>query len=137
MTYLALVNGAKGIIYWAYTSSKYHITDYPEHWAYMKKLAGEISSISPVLVTPTVNGKLTSSDKNSVLQTMVKKSNGDWYVFAVNSSTSPCTGSFKLSGAKRAQLDVMFEHRSVSVKNGNWTDEFKPLEVHVYKLPAR
>ncbi|HEY3297583.1 MAG TPA: hypothetical protein VGK34_02920, partial [Armatimonadota bacterium] len=137
MTYLALVNGAKGLIYWAYTSSRYQITDYPEHWAYMKKLAGEVSSLSPVLMTPTIEGKLVSSIKKDTLETMVKKVNGAWYVFAVNSSTAPCKANLKLAGVKGGKLEVLYEQRSVSAKNGTWTDNFKPLEVHIYKLSAR
>lgn len=136
MTYLALVNGAKGIIYWAYTSSKYNITDYPEHWAYMKKLAGEISGLTPILMTPTVNSKLNVNAKSNSIETMVKKMNGEWYVFAVNSATEPCKAELKLTGAKSENLNVMFENRSLSVKACSWTDDFKPLEVHVYKLSA-
>lgn len=136
MTYLALVNGAKGIIYWAYTSSRYNSSDYPEHWAYMKKLAGEVSSISPVLMTPTVGGKLSASAKGGALETMVKRVNGDWYVFAVNSATTPCTGSFKLAGVEGGKLEALFENRTLAGKDGAWTDAFKPLEVHVYKLSS-
>ena len=58
MTYLALVNGAKGIIYWAHSSSKYYIRDYPEHWNAIKKIAGELRGLTPVLITSTVTTHL-------------------------------------------------------------------------------
>lgn len=137
MTYLALVNGAKGIIYWAYTSSRYNIVDYPEHWAYMKKLAGEVSSITPVLMAQTVDGKVLSTTGSNTLETMVKKMHGVWYVFAVNSARTPCKGSFRLSGVSPKSAEVLFEKRTVASNDGSWTDEFKPLEVHVYKLSSR
>jgi hypothetical protein len=138
MTYLALVNGAKGIIYWPYNGMYYFITDYPEHWADMKRIAGELRDLTPVLLTPTVEKKLSADSKNAGIQMMLKKYKGSWYAFAVNGLTTGTKATFKLSGvAKGSKLDVLFENRSLASDEGSWTDEFKPLEVHVYKIPTR
>jgi uncharacterized ParB-like nuclease family protein len=137
MTYLALVHGAKGIIYWAHTASRYYIRDYPDHWAYMKRLAGELHDLSPVLLTPSVDGAVTLSVSKSPVDVMVKKLDGQTYVFAVNHTNGPCKIGFSLKNqAAAGPIDVLFEARSVASEKGSWQDDFRPLEVHVYKVAA-
>ena len=135
MTYLALVHGAKGIIYWAHTASKYYIRDYPEHWAYMKKLAGEMRDLTPILLTQTKQAPKVAP-KSATIDTMVKELNGQFYVFAVNHATKPCKASFALPGGLGKQVEVLFEGRRLQARNGAWKDVFAPLEVHVYKIDA-
>jgi len=137
LTYLALVNGAKGVIYWTFTGSRYYIVDYPEHWAAVKKIASEVRDLSPVLLTPTIARKLCVKQSGDSIQSMVKRMNGSWYVFAVNSARTPCTGSFDISGAKASDVEALFENRWIHGKSGEWTDEFKPLEVHVYRIASK
>lgn len=137
LTYLALVNGSKAIIYWAFTGSKYLITDYPDHWAAVKKVASEVHDLSPVLVTRTVSGKLSVAPKDTPIQTMVKRMDGVWYVLAVNSSRDQATANFNLSETEGSDMDVLFENRKIQAKGGKWNDEFKPLEVHVYKIASK
>ena len=135
MTYLALVHGAKGIIYWAHTASKYYIRDYPEHWAYMKKLAGELHDLSPVLLTPPTDRTVNLSPKDAPIDTMVRRLDGQTYVFAVNHGNKPCKVKLSLAESKAsAPVEVLFEGRSVNAAKGAWQDDFKPLEVHVYRL---
>ncbi len=138
MTYLALVHGAKGIIYWAHTASKYYIRDYPDHWAYMKRLAGEMHDLTPVLLTPDSQVMPTIEPKDTPIDIMVKKLSGETYVFAVNHDTKPCTMKLSLPGmTASAPVEVLFEKRSVAAEKGVWQDDFKPLEVHVYKVAAQ
>jgi hypothetical protein len=138
LTYMPIVNGAKGLIYWAHTAGSYYIQDYPEFWTAVKGIAGELRTLSPVLTTPTVAGKLSVTAKNNPIQTMLKKVNGEWYAFAVNSKAEPCEAAFKLTGlASGDKLDVMFENRSLTIEKGGWNDSFKPLDVHIYRVSAR
>ena len=137
MTYLALVHGARGIIYWAHTASKYYIEDYPDHWAAVKKIAGELRDLSPVLLTPTVENGVLISPKDAPVDTMVKRLNGDTYVFAVNREPKECAASFTLPLLiESASVDVLFEKRAFKAVGGSWKDQFKPLEVHVFRLKA-
>lgn len=136
MTYLALVHGAKGIIYWAHTASKYYIRDYPEHWAYMKKLAGELRDLSPVLLTSTLPAP-AFEPADAPIDTMMKVSGGSLYVFAVNHDKAAHKVAFRLPKAARPGVEVLFEKRSVAVQADSFADDFAPLEVHVYKLAAK
>ena len=59
-------------------------------------------------------------------------------LFAVNSGLHPCEESFHVQGGVVGlKSDVLFEGRSVSLVGGEWKDNFKPLEVHVYRVDAR
>lgn len=138
MTYLALVHGAKGVIYWAHTASRYYIEDYPSHWAYMKRLAGELRDLSPILLTPNAKRSVRVSPTNASIDTMVKEVGGQVYLFAVNRDAAACSASFSADGitAKR-QVKVLFEGRNIQAVGGVWEDDFKPLEVHVYRLGAK
>lgn len=135
MTYLALVHGAKGIIYWTHTGSKYYIRDYPEHWQAMKRLAGELRTLSPVLLTADVAAKLIVAPEGATLDTMVKQLKDATYVFAVNHSSQPCRATFRLSTGVGPKAEVMFEDRILDLQKGSWTDDFKSLQVHVYRIP--
>ncbi len=58
LTYLAIVHGAKGILYYTYRGGKYEIKDFPEHWNDVKKIASELNILSPVLTVPDANNNL-------------------------------------------------------------------------------
>ncbi len=45
MTYLALLGGAKGIIYYVYDDGRFRVTDHPELWAAMKTMPREITAL--------------------------------------------------------------------------------------------
>jgi len=137
MTYLALVHGAKGIIYWAHTGSRYYIEDYPEHWAAVKKLAGEMRDLTPALLTPDSKQKVEVTPMDATIDTMVKTAGGCVYVFAVNRELDPCKAAFRLPGMNMSKIEVLFEGRTHQAAGGVWNDDFKPLEVHVYRLTAR
>lgn len=135
MTYLALVHGAKGIIFWAHTASRYYIRDYPDHWAAVKKIAGELRDLSPALLTPTLANGVLVAPEGATIDTMVKRLNGETYVFAVNREPKESTASFALPRlAGSSGVEVLFERRAFRATGGSWQDQFKPLEVHVYKV---
>ena len=94
MTYLALVSGAKGMMLGrtpqgSIISKTIHSTG-PK----VKRLAGELRDLSAILVTPTIDSKLSVCQSGSAVQTMLKRISGCWYVFAVNSSVQPCETRF-------------------------------------------
>jgi hypothetical protein len=58
-------------------------------------------------------------------------------VFAVNRNPQSCSARITLPKALKAKTaEVLFEKRSVGVAGGSWKDDFKPLDVHVYRLAA-
>jgi hypothetical protein len=135
MTYLALVHGAKGIIYWAHTASKYYIRDYPEHWAALKAIAGELRELSPVLLTPDSALPAKAAPRTATLDLLVKQWNGQTYVIAVNREPTDFAAKVHLGGVKpTSTIEVLFENRTLIPAGNGWTDQFAPFAVHVYRL---
>lgn len=152
MTYLALVHGAKGIIYWSWGGSKYYMGDFPEQWRVMKGIAGELRELTPVLAGGKDNGaEVRVVPRTAPLDTMVKQLEDEYYLFAVNRTEKPCEAALRLklrtqagmkagTGRERgragidATAEVLFENRSVPVKAHAIRDRFSPLAVHVYRV---
>jgi hypothetical protein len=53
---------------------------------------------------------------------------------AVNVESKPCRVTFKPGRKLSGEARVMFEGRSLKPEKSQLTDDFKPLEVHVYDL---
>ena len=50
MTYLALVAGVKGILYYTYADTSFKVTEHPALWADMKTLPAELKAMEPFLL---------------------------------------------------------------------------------------
>jgi hypothetical protein len=133
MTYLALTHGAKGLIYYCYYDLRV-LPQYKEMWGWMKTIAAEVRTLSPVLLSPEDMGTVAVTGGN--IDTRLKKADGRLYLLAVNPDKTPCQATFDLRRALPAEVNVMFETRKAATQGNTLTDSFKPLEVHVYDLGA-
>jgi hypothetical protein len=128
-TYLALIHGAKGIIYWSYLQM------YPAMTAEMKKLGREVSELSPALLIQSPMQTVTGVEATDVYA-LAKLYNGDCYLLTANNSAdTEKTMRIKISapaGVKTAK--VLFESCTVPVKDGAIEDKYAPYATHVYVL---
>lgn len=131
MTYLSLVHGAKALIYYCYYDMRV-LPQYPEMWAWMKDIAGEVKELSPVLLAPEDLGAVKVTPKCAAIHTKLKVCDGRRYLMAVNPNETPCRVKFHLPGARKAV--VLFEERSILSTGRGFMDDFEPLGVHVYDL---
>ncbi|HEY3297269.1 MAG TPA: hypothetical protein VGK34_01335, partial [Armatimonadota bacterium] len=136
MTYLALTQGAKGIIYYCYYDLRV-LPQYQEMWTGMKSIAAEVKTLSPMLLSPSDLGAVTYSPSSANIHTKLKQYNGQLYLMAVNPDSTACTVTFNLRNKLTYQTTTMFENgrRPIfNVRQGTLTDTFQPQEVHVYNL---
>jgi hypothetical protein len=133
MTYLALAHGAKGLIYWCYYNMRV-LPQYEEMWGWMKRIGEEVKTLSPVLLSPEDLGPVASDPSPITIHTKLKRCTGRLYLIAVNAASEPCEVTFELARKLPREVGVMFEGRAVSAQGRRLTDQFKPLEVHVYDL---
>jgi hypothetical protein len=129
-TYLGLIYGAKGIFYWTYDIT------YPAMAVELKKLGREIKELSPVLLTQSPEQIVTGAEETGV-HALAKIHGGDCYLLTANNSADEeKTVRIKTSapaGVKSAK--VLFENRTIPVKDGVLEDKFAPYATHVYVLP--
>ena len=137
MTYLALVHGANGLIYYGYDIPSFPGTksfklpnDAPEIWAELAQINKQLGWLAPVIL----NGQrrlLTPAADGDVHLGTWHYQGGD-YIVAVNTSSQQFVAEFTLAEIEASRLSAMFERRWISSHDGAFKDSFAPHEVHIY-----
>jgi hypothetical protein len=107
-------------------------------WSVFPGLARELEFLYPIVV----NGKAVEMPPldaaSSGIEVLARESEGSLYIMAVNTWPRSVKARFALPSGVSAkgvkQAEVLFEGRSVNIKNGKLSDEFTPGEPHVYKI---
>jgi hypothetical protein len=141
--WMSLIHGSRGLIYFVHqfkpTFREAALLDDAEMLAAVTKINQQIHQLAPVLNSPSItnNVAVKSSVADAPIAWMMKRRGDSTYVFAVNMRNVPTRGSFAVrSLAARASAEVLDESRTLAVSNGEWTDEFDPYAVHLYRLDA-
>lgn len=133
MTYLAIVQGASGIFFYAYHGSRYYIEDSPEFWQAVKDVAGEINALLPCLVRPPAAPvTMALSRATSQISCTTRTDGQNSYLIAVNAGPEPASARFRLPD-ELLIADALFEGRSVDVEAGVLSAHFDAYAVHVYR----
>lgn len=156
MAFTAINTGAQGILYYQYSTTN------AEHWAALQRSGAELVTLSPVLLLPPTNGRVSTSHPRIVVSLREDRTAGveAWYLIAANiAHQTPAVArhypGVSLSGV-RLSLQVLEAGvaeliggagtgsaqpgRKVSVAGGVLTDTFDPFAVHVDRIvraPAR
>lgn len=144
MTYQALINGARGLIYFGGNIQKAMPPEDAElgwNWTFWRRVlrpvleeVGNNSPLVPALVAP--DSKLpVRVDGADDVEFCVREANGSVYILACKREGS--TVEVKFSGLPdwAGQGQVMYESpRKVQAEKGVFTDWFAPFDVHVYRF---
>ncbi len=140
MTYLALIHGAKGLIYYAYElpsypgTQEFHLpADAPQLWEAFGPLNHQLQWLAPVILRGERH--LLPPAADGALHLGSWEYNGGLYVAAVNTSDRTLLSHFELPSAADKPLQVLFENRQLpSSPDGTFQDSFAPHEVHIYAV---
>lgn len=139
--WMSLIHGSRGLIYFVHQFKPVFreaaLLDDPEMLAAVTAINRQVRELAPVLNSPTVtNGVAIRSSVDSVpVAGMVKRYAGATYLFAVCMRNQAAQSKFKLSDLPgNASAEVLEEARKIPVKDGEFTDEFKPYAVHLYRI---
>ena len=139
--WMALIHGSRGLIYFVHqfkpAFNEAALLDDPEMLAAVTAINRQIHELAPVLNGPAVTGGATveSSSKETPIAFLVKKHEGATYLFAVNMRNQPTRGTFRVGDLPpNMAAEVLGESRSISVLQGAFADDFKPYEVHLYRI---
>ncbi len=140
--WMAIIHGATGIDYFIHGKSS--VTAFDER-ALLRlenaaRLAGfteinrEVHSLAPVLKTPSVPCLVTITNLAgaSEVDFMAKQRNGATYVFAVGMRNAVTTKEFHFQNLTNNQMEVIGEHRTVTLSNGSFSDTFNGYVAHLY-----
>jgi hypothetical protein len=142
--WMALVHGAKGIIYFAHEFKPRFIEAGLLADEAMARGVAEINrqvrELAPVLNAADVAGgaSVASPKEGAPVDFVVKRHAGGTYLFSVAMREAETTATFTLPGSGDARVEVLGEGRTIEAVGGKWQDRFTPYEVHLYKIsPTR
>jgi len=153
MCYLGLTHGAKGIIWFVYTGYCIHSDELAKKqgtdhaWVYrgtiphclplryegIKRIVAEVNELSPVLLSPDPPQTQRITSGAAEIHCLLKSHGGAIYLFAVNAKDRPAQLACELPGIQ-GRGEVLWEGRTVDLREGTLEDSFKPYEVHVYRF---
>ena len=145
MTYLEVIHGAKGIIFYCLVGyGGYNTIENPVQWKALRRLARELARLSPALVGPDAAWKLEAKPPEGI-HARAKRWGDDILILAANPQDVEKEVTLRLllpkerqqaAGQGAAQLpdsaEVMFERRTVKFQKGVIADRFDAYDVHVY-----
>lgn len=156
LTWYNVVKGVKGINWFHYFGQTPE-----ENYAEMKTFTRQITELTPVVLgTPSelpvtaIYSAIGSGPDQDEIDIMVREDYAHYYIFAVRRTNfvnqvnySPqrplpvnnfdVTVTFDLSTLYQGSgaVGVYEEKRTIAVNNMQFTDNFKPYDVHIYKVP--
>ena len=139
--WMSLVHGSAGIGYFAHIFSPSFIEagllSLPTVKAAVKSINAEITSLAPVLNTPSIGNAATVASSSSAvpIDLMVKRQGGALYVFAVAMRPGATQATFTLRGVTSGTATVLGESRTIPVVGGVFSDAFAAdYAVHLYRV---
>ena len=135
MTYLALINGARGIQYFIRNG----LNGFPKStaaWSECGKISLETAELTPYFAGGTETGPDSADSKNIRVKTFYKDST--LAVICVNTSNRPLAFKVKLpDSVPSGEAEVMFENRKAQVENALLSDMIGALGTRVYKVSLK
>ena len=135
MAYNAIVHGANGILYWG-TNYTPQPSDFMDA---LNKVTKELAELQTVLASETIDLDIEKEyhelrySIDSGIEFIVKNLNSKTFLITVNSDKNPVKVSFKnLTGFSKAS--VLNENRNLDIIDANFTDSYKPFDVHIYEI---
>jgi hypothetical protein len=140
--WMALIHGARGIIYFAHEFKPRFIEAgllADEEMARgVTEINRQIRELAPVLNSPDPAGVvgITSANDQVPIRSLVKQYSGKTYLFAVAMRAAATTAKFALPGTGRAHIEVLGEGRTIESSGPSWEDRFAGYQVHLYEIES-
>jgi hypothetical protein len=136
MTYITLIEGAKGMLWYTYKGyGQYLPVDDPALWSFHVSLLKELNDLAPLFIEGKVDKNITlDKDYYTIRTTLIRSPIGTYIIAANQSKTDTYSPEFQISEKLSGQVSVYGENRQLSILKGRFSDQFKPLDVHIYQL---
>lgn len=107
-------------------------------WEQQRDFFQELKQASRIFVLPDqMENAIKLSSETPAIEMLVKQSEGQQYVVAVNAGNDPVDAEFVLPASLKAeQMHVLFDGRKIEVSSGRFKDRFPGYGVHVYSTSA-
>jgi hypothetical protein len=137
--WMSLIHGSSGLIYFVHQFkprfSEASILQDAELLAGVTAINKQIQSLAPALNSPTLPDgvAVTTLGPEAPVDAIAKRQGDSTWVFSVAMREKGTKASFVVKGAS-GTAEVLGENRTIPVKDGKFEDDFKPYEVHLYRI---
>lgn len=145
MSYLALAEGARGLLYYAFDDTYYNqngirgvnlAEEFPEFWVQMKVVIGELRAQEAIWTAPYADLDPPACDNQAIVVARYPLADADGvYVLAVNPTreAQPLTLTFADRRGEQPVTDVLAD-RPLTMRDGALTDTLAPLHSACYRV---
>jgi hypothetical protein len=110
----------------------------PENVRAMRQINEQISGLAPVILSGDADVKANIRIDGGLSADIMARNHGGYlYLFAISYDPRQTAGGavIEVEGLERgAKIDVVDENRTLEAADGTFTDEFGPLDVHIYRI---
>jgi hypothetical protein len=137
--WMALIHGARGIIYFAHQFKPQFIeagllAD-KEMTRAVAAINRQIQQLAPVLASPDERALMVAFFPESIpIDHVVKRHGGQTYLFAVSMRPGEAKATFLVPEMRASRVEVLGESRKIKAEDGTWTDRFTDYQVHLYRI---
>ena len=139
--WMSIIHGSMGLIYfvheWQPRFNEAALLSDPEMIAAVGQINRQIGQLAPVLNGPTLHDRATAVSENDdvPVAVMVKQRGAVLYLFAVAMRDGHTRARLTLAGLSGVhRVEVLGESRTLTARAGAFVDDFKPWDVHLYRL---
>jgi hypothetical protein len=143
MTYQAIINGSRGLLYFGGHIGKACTPEDAKlgwNWNFWNRVLrpvieeiGDKSAVYPALTAP--NSKLPIKVTGDGMEFLVREVNNDIFILACKREGPTIQAKFTGLPANLTTAEVLYESpRTVEAKNSQFADWFGPFDVHVYRF---
>ena len=139
--WMSLIHGSRGLIYfvheWKPHFNESALLDDPEMLAAVTATNRQIARLAPILNSPTLKDAVSvvCEPKEIPVDVLAKQKDGVLYLFAAGMRGEKTKATFQLRNISgERSVEVLDENRNLVAKDGVFTDQFAPWEVHLYRI---
>ena len=135
MVYQALVQGARGILFYRYCQEEERQIQPSALWREVRTLAAELTELTPVLVAPEKRNGVRIIGGSQGVDAMLREYEGAYYLFTVNFTRSSRRVRLRFGGLPPlSYVEALFRSRQPRLQNGALEADIEPLGVGIYRL---
>lgn len=112
----------------------------PGNWRAVKEVAHETAALEAILLSEEETEPARASVGRADLRTITRKLGDELLVATCNISDQPLDRvDFTLPDTlpQHGEVEVLFENRTLKLREGRFTDDFAPLTRHLYRLKIK
>lgn len=136
MTYQAVVAGCRGLCFWVYSSSQFHLEKTERGMKNAKRIAGELRTLTPILLGKRPKAPPLNVTGDKAIQSTFFAQGGKHYLLVVNTSYRPSKVTVAAKGGKLpVEVDLVLGDRKIKTDGAEFSESIEPLGVRWYALP--